>query len=196
MLFGSSGSSWGRFQSPIVRIPAVQFSSLRIANRNQQWWHGPAETARPPPNRHESAGVTRMSRGTRRSFLPVPLSMKRRLKTNEVLQSYLCKLTNWVLFILPPNIMCPPRGLASVKHHMSLLSKTPCETVSADISRNISTSLCQSARVPRSSKKPPDVFWCISFYEVMTNNDQYGMARRTNAIQHCPLPAGLYLYFF
>jgi hypothetical protein len=35
LLFRSS--SLERFQSPVVRISAVQFSSVRIANRNQQW---------------------------------------------------------------------------------------------------------------------------------------------------------------
>ena len=44
-----------------VRIPADQFSSLRISNTNQQWWHDPAETARPPLNHHESVGVAKTS---------------------------------------------------------------------------------------------------------------------------------------
>jgi hypothetical protein len=34
----------------------VQFSSVEIANRNQQRWHDLAETARPQPNWHDSAG--------------------------------------------------------------------------------------------------------------------------------------------
>jgi hypothetical protein len=36
---------------------SIQFSSVRIANMNQQWWHDAAETSRPPPNPHESARV-------------------------------------------------------------------------------------------------------------------------------------------
>ena len=51
-------SSLGQFQSPIVRIPAVQVCSVRIANRNHPLWHDPAETARPPLNQQESAGDT------------------------------------------------------------------------------------------------------------------------------------------
>ena len=38
--------------------PAVQFSSVRIANTNQQQWHYLAETARPQPQL-KSAGGTR-----------------------------------------------------------------------------------------------------------------------------------------
>ena len=52
------GVPWGKFQSPIVRIPAVQVCSVRTANRNHQLWHDPAETARPPLNQQESAGDT------------------------------------------------------------------------------------------------------------------------------------------
>ena len=42
--------------------PAVQFSRVRIVNTNQPRWHDLAETARPQPNQHESAGGTRISR--------------------------------------------------------------------------------------------------------------------------------------
>jgi hypothetical protein len=59
-----------RFQSPIVRIPVVQFSNVKIANRNQQHWHDPEEIARPLPNRHKSAGVTKTSKDARRISLP------------------------------------------------------------------------------------------------------------------------------
>lgn len=36
----------------ITNIPAVWFHSVRRANKNQQWWQDPAETARPPLNLH------------------------------------------------------------------------------------------------------------------------------------------------
>ena len=36
----------------------------------------------------------------------------------------------------------------------------------------------------------------ITVYEVMTNNDQQRMVRRTNTTQHHPLSVGLYLYPF
>ena len=56
-------------QVSVVRILAVQFSSVRLLNMNQQWWHDPAETARPLLNQHESVGATRISGDTRRSSL-------------------------------------------------------------------------------------------------------------------------------
>jgi hypothetical protein len=34
----------------IVRIPAAQYSNVRVANVNQQQWHDLAETTRPSPN--------------------------------------------------------------------------------------------------------------------------------------------------
>lgn len=49
----------GQFQSPFVRIP----------NTNQQQLDDPAETARPPPNRLESAGVTTANWDNSRSSL-------------------------------------------------------------------------------------------------------------------------------
>ena len=54
-------SSLGAIPISIVRIQAVQFSSVRISNMNQQWWHDPAETARPPPNLQESVRATRVN---------------------------------------------------------------------------------------------------------------------------------------
>jgi hypothetical protein len=39
-------------------IPAVQFNSVRRANRYQQWWYNLAQTARPPTYQQESTAVT------------------------------------------------------------------------------------------------------------------------------------------
>lgn len=60
-------SSWGQLQSLIDSTAAIQVSSIRIANRNHHRCHKPAETARLPPNRHESAGLSRTSREAKRS---------------------------------------------------------------------------------------------------------------------------------
>jgi hypothetical protein len=43
---------------------------------------------------------------------------------------------------------------------------------------------------------PPEGFWCVSLYKVTTNNEQQRVAKSINTTQHCPLPAGLYLYSF
>ena len=48
-----------------MNIPAVQFSSVGIANTNQKQCHKLAETARPQPHWHESAGAIRTSRDAR-----------------------------------------------------------------------------------------------------------------------------------
>ena len=53
-------------------LSAVQFSGVRIANTNQQQWHNPAETSRPPTNWHKSVGATRVSRDSRSSLLCLP----------------------------------------------------------------------------------------------------------------------------
>ena len=75
--------SLGQYKSLFVRILRVQFSNVRIPNTNQQWWHNPAETARPLPNPHESVRVTRPEQ-TRadqtRSFLLASLNV---VKTSE-----------------------------------------------------------------------------------------------------------------
>jgi hypothetical protein len=68
------------------------FSSVGIANKNQQWWHDLAEIARPQLNQHKSAGVTSTSRDARRVSLPcLPQQSedqrRQRCETNEELVS-------------------------------------------------------------------------------------------------------------
>jgi hypothetical protein len=47
---------------------AVQFGRVGIANRNRQWWHYLAETAKPQsPPQLKSTGGTRANRNTRKS---------------------------------------------------------------------------------------------------------------------------------
>jgi hypothetical protein len=53
----------------IVRIPAVQFSSVRIKHESAVM-HSLAETTRRPLNWHKSAGEMRVSLNARRSSLP------------------------------------------------------------------------------------------------------------------------------
>ena len=122
MLFRSS--SLGRFQSPIVRIPAVQFSSVRIANTNQQQCHDPVETARSLLNWHESAGM--LGEVLCYASLSKVQISEDELETNEVLQSWLCK-----------PLHCPLSPIYTPsKHHMPshgfCLSKTPHESVLRD----------------------------------------------------------------
>ena len=65
-------------------------------NRNQQQLYNPAETARPPLNLCESAGVTKTIWDTRRGSLPCLSQQSKdhqRCKTNAVLQRKLCKHT-------------------------------------------------------------------------------------------------------
>jgi hypothetical protein len=146
---------WGRFQSPIVRILAVQSSSVRIANRNQQWWHGPAETARPSPNRHKSAGATRTSKNTRSSLSSHASLNEVKISKDKSERLPKCCIASHasplpLSYLLPPNIMCPSMGLALST--WVCLSKTPYESVSA------------------ATRTPPEGFG-VSFYEVETNDD-------------------------
>jgi hypothetical protein len=61
-----SGAADLSTQTHFTDIPEVQFSRVRIANKNQQWWHKLAGTARPQTNQHKSAGGTRANRNDRR----------------------------------------------------------------------------------------------------------------------------------
>ena len=48
---------FGAVPLSVVRIPAVKFSSVRIPNTSQQWWHNTEETDRHLWNKSE--GTTR-----------------------------------------------------------------------------------------------------------------------------------------
>lgn len=105
-------SSLGWLQSPFIRIPAAQSSSVRVANTNQQWWRDPAETARPPPNWLSQVGMTRAGQDTRNSSLP-------RLSQQSVAR-----------LDMQGSCHCPLNPIYTFsKHHMSshesCLSKTP-----------------------------------------------------------------------
>ena len=123
--------------------PAVLLSSVRIANKNQQWWHYLAETARPQPQ-HQSAGGTRAT-GMPGKFSAVPLSAKisedwRPISTVQQakLGPSLCHCPSSP-FYTPSKHHVSSTGLASSPQHMGL---------------NHLTSLCQSAQVCWSRKKP------------------------------------------
>jgi hypothetical protein len=69
-----------------------QSSSKMSPNRNQQHWHDPAETTRPPPCKHKSVGVARTSQKSRScSLLCLPQwsEDKQRCETNEVFIAWL-----------------------------------------------------------------------------------------------------------
>ena len=80
---------------------------------------------------HKSAGATRTSWDSWKSSLlrvslkEVKISKDEDSETNESLQSWQCKLTITVPFILSPNITCLP-----------LAKQIPCDSVSHDPTRN------------------------------------------------------------
>ena len=126
-------------------LSAVQFSSVKIA----------AVVSWPSRNSQasaKSAWVSRRNQGQlegQEKFLAVPFSMKRRsakTQNQEALQVALqasFPTVHWVLFIFPPNITCPPRVLARHVPCLSIwvwLSKTPCESASANIALPIGPS--------------------------------------------------------
>lgn len=128
-LFGSS--SWGAIPTLSVRIPAVQFRSVRIPNTSQQQCHDPAETARPPLNQHKSAGVSITSRHTRKSCLPCLSQQSEDQRDQQGVARLGIRGCQHCLF--SPIYTPPPNHVSSLR---SCLSKTPRESVSHDISRH------------------------------------------------------------
>lgn len=140
-------SSLGAIPISVVRRLAVQFSSFRIANTNQQWWYDATETAKPPLSQQESARVTRTNQDTRRSSL-LCLSQQSedqpRLKTNKASQGELCKcLSLSIEFYL--NSLQTSHVLLQVftKHDMSLYHmtwpKTSTSNIHPDVNREEAT---------------------------------------------------------
>lgn len=128
-------SSWGQLQSLIDSTAGIQISSVRIANRNHQRWHKAAETARPPPNRHESAGLSRTA-GKPGEVLCCDSLNKAELWGDEAWRTRKgCKAS---CAGRPHCPLCPLHSPSKqhVSSHESCLSETPLESVSADISRN------------------------------------------------------------
>ena len=139
MLFGnqqfssqvSSSSSSSIHSQTLHGAPAVHFGRVRIADRNHQWWHCLAETARPHPWHEAIAGevyvlgcaslselkISEDSRPTNTAQLALPASQGH--PPSLSLESYLH----------PPYITGPPWVMPQL------------------------TSLCQSAQVHGSSKK-------------------------------------------
>jgi hypothetical protein len=134
---------------------------------HQQWWHYQAETGRPQPWHKTAGGTSREARSS-----PLLCLAQRRHKTNKlctagsISQSSSASITvHRVLFILPLNIMCPPRALPQ---HVSLSQLT---------------SLCQS--VQGYSKKPQHTtrkfFWCVFLYYSPINAAQLCNVRQTSS---------------
>jgi hypothetical protein len=110
------------FQSPFVRILAVQFSNVRIPNKKQEQWYDLAETARILPNWYESAGTTRISLDVRssRQCLSQQSKGQWRQEANKASKASYESMPSPLRPIYnSPNIRCPPMGLAK-KHHVSL----------------------------------------------------------------------------
>lgn len=125
-LFRSSSLSW--FQSPFVRIPAVQFRSV---TQHKSAMVGSSR------NLQASAELARVSRSGQdqpecQEFSAVPLlswwsEEQWRWETNKELHSQLCKgpvTVCWVPLILSPNITCSSMSPASSEHHVSLPQQT------------------------------------------------------------------------
>lgn len=127
-LFKSSSLGW--FQSPFVRKTAVQFSSVRILNTNQQQWHDPAETARPWPNQHESEGATTTSQDPGEVFCCASPNKAKISKYKMWDQHGVAKLAVQACsHCLLSSIYTFSKHLMS--SHGSCLSKTQCESVLA-----------------------------------------------------------------
>ena len=91
-------------------------------------------------------------------------------------------------------------------------SSLHCQDISSSVHRNLQRQLhtfentihelAIAVQAPSPQKKqevtatPPEVLWCISLYEVMTNDDLHRMVRHTNTTQYLQLSVGLYLYHF
>ena len=124
-------------------------------------------------NWYESAKGARTNGDTRSSLLSLSQGSKdqQRGENSKVLHRELYKQASltvpWVLFILPPNTMCPPWVLPQL---LSLYQ---------------SGLLCQSTWLQGSGKKPSthqqNYFWCISLYGVPTNGAQLPNVRWSNA---------------
>ena len=87
------------------------------------------------------------------------------------IQSYLYSLRTSCVLQGP----CLTTCLASA--HWVWLSNTPCKSVSADVTLPIGPSL---RKWQEATRTPPESFWCISLYGVMTNGAQLGNVRWTN----------------
>ena len=143
---------------------------------NQQHWHDLIEIARPQPNWHKSTGATTNRRDTR-SSLPCLKAVKiseytwPRSIAKLTIQASLCHCfqSPIYVYILPPNIICPPQVLNHLMSSLSMwvyLSKTPSETVSADITLPIGKSL---QKWKEATRMPSEDIRCISLYGVIIN---------------------------
>ena len=127
--------------------PAVQFSRVRIANRNQQQWHYLAETARPQPWLKSAGGTNRNTRRSSQLCLSQGSEDQWRCETHKhctassISKPSSASITvHWVLFI-PPKHHVISMGLAwaCVFHKLEHLSQL--------------TSIYQLAPVHRSCKR-------------------------------------------
>lgn len=141
-LFKSSSFGW--FQSPFARKTAVQFSSVRILNTNQQQWHDPAETARPWPNQHESEEATTTSQDPGEVFCCASPNKAKISKYKMWDQHGVAKLAVQAcshcllssIYTFSKHLMLLPWVLPQQNTVWICLSKTPRESVSHDISKN------------------------------------------------------------
>lgn len=156
---------WRPFQTPFVRTLSVQFSSVNISNRSQQWQHDPAETSRSLLNWHESVstGANRID-WDNRSSLPCLLQgskssakMGRSTKHRNASQAHLQCLLSPIFPLSKHHVSSPgsclskiPYESASARHHVRLYHLT---------SRNF----YGSARFIRSSVSLPKHLYFVFF---------------------------------
>ena len=131
---------FGTIPVSFVRMPVVQFNSVRIPNMNKQWQHGPAETARSLPNWQESVeatGTSQIASSLGDSLKKVKISEgERPMKLCTVIYPSAPSLSaDSYLYCLQTS--CVLLHVLSQKNTMSIcLSKAAHETVSHDTTRN------------------------------------------------------------
>jgi len=104
-----------------VRIPTVKFKS--VTNKNKKKTPISVWSSRNHQASTKSAWGLRKEQNQQecQGFSAVPLSMKWRSGNTRIQKRFSQFTVPWVLLRLTPNIMCPPKGVASASsNHMSL----------------------------------------------------------------------------
>ena len=88
-----------------------------------------------------------------------------------------------------PNLPC--QDIRSLVHKNQQLQLEPLANTIYESAMAVG-----SRRNLDATRTPPEVLWCVSLYEVMTNNDQQRMISYTNITQSCLPSFGLHLFPF
>ena len=138
----------------------VQFNSIGIANTQQQQWHFLLESAGPQPWHKSAGGTLGAARSSSWFCLSQEAKIREDLRPTSVAQPalYASQAPPPSLSVgsclHPPNITSPPRVLPQHVHSIE----------ATEVARNCST--------------PPEVFWCVSLYGVLTNAAQLHKAEQ------------------